>query len=98
MSKVRLIDANAFKQQVTAETIRQGLNTGKAALMLALIDAQPTIDPVRHARWEYFKDTGMWGCSDCKARITRNSWEGEDSFCRDCGAHGCGGGKGWINR
>lgn len=46
---MRRIDADAFKQQVCAETVRQGLNVEKTVLFCMLIDAQPTIDaePVR---------------------------------------------------
>ena len=87
----RMIDADALKQQVAAETIRQGLNTGKAALMLALIDAAPTIDPERHASWEYrayHDDEGerrfVASCTKCGQ--IRVAGIGLANYCPNCGA------------
>lgn len=39
---MRLIDADAFKQQVAAATIADDLNPEKCNMMCALIDGQPT--------------------------------------------------------
>jgi len=43
---MRLIDADVFKQQLAVETERQGLNIERLALLLLLIDLQPTVDAV----------------------------------------------------
>ncbi len=56
---MRLIDADAFRQQGAAETVRQGLNVEKIALLLMLIDMQPTVDAVEVVR-----------CKDCINRHT----------------------------
>jgi NADH pyrophosphatase NudC (nudix superfamily) len=83
---MRLIDADAFKAQVSAVTALQGLNVEKAALLLRLIDQQPTIDaePVVHARWmqdDTLKD--LYFCSKC---LTRDHRKPKHKFCPDCGA------------
>jgi hypothetical protein len=52
-----------------------------------LLTKAPTVaaEPVRHAAWEYFADTNMYGCSVCKARVTRGLVE-LGRYCRFCGA------------
>lgn len=39
---MRLIDADAFKKQVVAMTIKENYSVGKANAMMKLIDMQPT--------------------------------------------------------
>ncbi len=66
---MRLIDADAFKQQGAVETVRQGLNVEKVALLLMLIDMQPTIGAAPVVR-----------CRDCeKATLTMND---ELKYCK----------------
>lgn len=41
---MRMINADAFKEQVAAMTIKENLPVNKANAMLKLIDAQPTVN------------------------------------------------------
>jgi hypothetical protein len=90
---MRLIDADAFKAQVSAVTALQGLNVEKAALLLRLIDQQPTIDaePVVHARWMhdpadianfYAGDCSNCGCAPKRRSMSFKPWD----YCPNCGA------------
>lgn len=89
MSEQRLIDANAFlerkKRLCNFETLKNWVN------------AEPTIDPVRHGKWELkrFGEDGLNGhfiCSECNltipTRLTRTDFEHKclSKYCPNCGA------------
>lgn len=76
--KVRLIDANALKKDLTRFYDNE-------VTARELIDEQPTIEvqPVKHARWEICCDGYYPYCSNCK-----NEPQGREmtDFCPNCGA------------
>lgn len=88
---MRLIDAdhildfidNAIK---TAHGI--GLRPAAALCLKKRIEDEPTIDPVRHGRWEYIEDEyiDVCKCSECGViEYFNKGWE-KFNFCPNCGA------------
>lgn len=91
---MELIDRDALKKNLDTalEERRQGKNVIRQARMNVLcsftkeaLDAMPTIDPVKHGRWEF--EPGAMYCSVC-------GWvyeyyvglEEEWNYCPNCGA------------
>lgn len=75
---VRLIDADRLKRQVEGRSWRA---KGK---MVELIDNSPTVEPVKHGRWECESDMEtytIWRCSECGI-----GFENTSAYCRNCGA------------
>lgn len=72
---MRLIDAAALKRQFRVNS------SASQRVIEAEIDASPTIDPVRHGRWERESSLTNYGCTSCGAR----SWDRWD-YCPWCGA------------
>ena len=58
-----------------------------AALVLALIDNQPTVDvaEVRHGKWKYFKWCDF-KCSECGCISNSEPFKGKEKYCPHCGA------------
>jgi hypothetical protein len=58
--------------------------------ILQLLAAAPTIDPVRHARWDINKSPSgivTHRCTNCRCEPPRRSWRAKPyAFCPDCGA------------
>jgi hypothetical protein len=73
-----IYDIQMFSSVYHTPTIRRCVEEIKRAKTVAA-------EPVRHAAWEYFADTNMYGCSVCKARVTRGLVE-LGRYCRFCGA------------
>ena len=62
------------------------------------VNEQPTIDLVKHGRWEHEYDTGcvMWACSICGGRVIADAFTSATgtkgrSYCPYCGAKMDGG-------
>ena len=95
-SEVRLIDANALKNEMQrvvidiADTPAPDEYTSKLVAMLAKvfqkkIDEAPAVDaePVRHGRWIRQDDTyTRYVCSECKSK----NHGGHGRYCPNCGA------------
>ena len=54
----RLIDADKFKQEISAMAIKNNYPVRKANALCEIIDRQPTVDaePVRRGKWERVKE------------------------------------------
>lgn len=85
---MRLIDADRLREK------RRMFHTdeyGDLVVTLDDIDAAPTVDPVKHAKWEFTHKDGplkhMVSCSRCKTQ-DRFSLDvvGYFNYCPDCGA------------
>ena len=92
MSEVRLIDAGALLKKVYGWFNRDPQEADSqddmAASLAMEIDAAPTIDPVRHGRWEMDSDRpDTIICTDCDAGFDVWKHESKDfRFCPNCGA------------
>lgn len=76
---MRLIDANRLE-----DTWNQFLS------MIDNVEAQPTVDPVKHAHWiRKSKASGWWKCSNCNCTIWSEHEEDRTEFHRYCGRCGC---------
>lgn len=80
---MRLIDADAFKEQVAIMTLKENLPVNKANAMIKLIDTQPTVNGETEVETcgydelyaEWFK------CKNCgKENILATA-----AYCPDCG-------------
>lgn len=80
---MRLIDADAFKEQVAIMTLKENLPVNKANAMIKLIDAQPTVNGETEAEScgydelyaEWFK------CKSCRQENILST----AAYCPDCG-------------
>ena len=82
--EVRLIDANALKEQAFADT-----ETGEGIVYVEDIDEAPTIDPESlrpKGKWR-LNDDGSGTCLRC-CRITAACWDYDNAlpYCPNCGA------------
>ena len=83
MSEIRMIDANALIDYLGCP------EDDRDRAVNQIIDAAPTIDPVRHARWvekEYVIDDEIFEavvCGECEAN--RVAGIGLAKYCYDCG-------------
>lgn len=96
---MRLIDADElvkrFKIIANDNWNKQTPTSWGAAFSdaIEIVDEQPTIDPVKHGRWEKDSDTAFyWRCSECGCYLF---WRKEDyllrhedepNYCPNCGA------------
>ena len=107
---MRLIDADALKSDIAKLKESPWFNTKagyayrKEAIItveILCVDRAPTVDPVRHGRWEIYdtyKQTidgrtfdGWCECSECR---TMHPWDfSAYNYCPHCGAKMDGGGE-----
>lgn len=81
----RLIDADKFKQEISAMAIKNNYPVRKANALCEIIDRQPTVDaePVRRMKWIREPDCGITRCSICGWSIEECiDWD----YCPNCGA------------
>ena len=96
MSEQRLIDAFGVQRQLNMSYHGCGLDGFslgfRKALGLAIqtVENAPTIDPVRHGKWENHSGYDDWYCSECGFEI---NYDGDYpteydnfKFCGCCGA------------
>ena len=85
MSEVRLIDANALIEKAWDADTRCGY---VQVVDVGDIEAAPTIDPVKHGRWEWKDDPYEFFdkipvCSECGCTT---KYREITAFCPHCGA------------
>ena len=88
----RLIDANAMRQDWLENGENEFVYDTNA--VLDSIDAQPTIEaePVVHAYWQIYNESGDWRCSHCKVYHFHNgAMIKKYKRCPNCGAKMDGG-------
>ena len=80
---MRLIDADAIKYTARFTDYADGRMTSDAVITKCEIDSMPTIDPVRHGRWDLIdaREPMRYGCSVCHRMV----WHYEN-YCPNCGA------------
>lgn len=80
---MRLIDADRFKAYMQEEYLCYDHT-------LADIDAQPTVDPVKHGHWiDIDSESYTWKvrCSECSHERSMMSTQGKyPKYCEECGA------------
>lgn len=80
---MRLIDADVLRESFDS-------NTWQGEMLIAVVDAQPTIEaaPVVHGEWEKTSEyMPIYGCSICKERnLFKNGDNVFSNFCPNCGA------------
>lgn len=89
----RAIDADALHKRLYKEFDHNSRLVGKQAVasawqgaMQLLYDA-PTIDPVKHGKWEFDPDKYVWICSECRDWEIDGSLDDERThYCPNCGA------------
>ena len=94
MSEQRLIDAFGVQRQLNMSYHGCGLDGFslgfRKALGLAIqtVENAPTIDPVRHGKWEDYDGVIRINCSNCgKVYFNTTILEvGKCNFCPNCGA------------
>ena len=88
---MRLIDADQFKAKLLGLMDRKALTPSDSDCILDgvlnLLDEQPTIDPVKHGRWnldenEKIPRYQIKTCSLCGCRVNGTQF----NFCPRCGA------------
>lgn len=88
---MRPIDADELLDRVEWANTNPLLNHGETAVKL--INAAPTIDPVKHGKW--VNDNGLYKCTSCNDHCTVAGWADcipEEQmykafkFCPNCGA------------
>ena len=79
---MRLIDADALPR-LTQIFEANGKRREQEVVLSKIIDNAPTIETVRHGRWEVIDEAEprRYGCSICR----RLSWY-MDNYCPNCGA------------
>lgn len=91
----RLIDADKLRKDVLdLPNCYNGFSdTYDKAMILDLVDEQPTVDAVRHGRWIKNEYRSGWHCSCCGkddlyayAYTQNNERELQDFYCPNCGA------------
>ena len=85
---MRLIDANALKQQVESPYTEYPIMIQIRKALKDFIDEAPTIDPVKHGKWMY-KDLGGWHCSVCGEQAPfwcMATTQNLSNYCPNCGA------------
>lgn len=99
---MRLIDADAFKNEIREIGNERFLETGDqehlriAEMVCHYVNKQPTIDPVKHGKWVYKPTSEYDGyivCSNCDVYIPSHKLFGKDdeytntsNYCPHCGA------------
>lgn len=91
---MRLIDADALRDRILGWFHRDSqdadIQDDMAASVIMGIDAAPTVDPVRHARWLPVKDDygrhHQGQCSNCGCEPLRNPFHSPWMYCPNCGA------------
>lgn len=83
---MRLIDADALIEWMDREQVLRHITWFRAA-----IDNMPTIDPVKHGRWEPWDlswGRSVWSCSVCRDATEVPTEMGDPiyKFCPNCGA------------
>ena len=80
---MKLIDADAIKYTARFTDYADGRMTSDAVITKCEIDSMPTIDPVRHGRWDLIdaREPMRYGCSVCHRMV----WHYEN-YCPNCGA------------
>ena len=91
-NEVRLIDANALIEDITAAEENAGMGAVVAGTLRRYVNRRPTIDPESlrpKGRWEYVDDGVLIGngmhmeCSECSVwKIDRQ----RTPYCPNCGA------------
>ena len=76
---MRLIDADAIKYTARFTDYADGRMTSDAIITKCEIDSMPTVDPVKHGRWE--DCSNGWMCSVCKHDARKDY-----PYCPYCGA------------
>lgn len=87
----RAIDADALWKEVEPYGLHKGCIIGKhgglADILMDIIEKQPTIDPVKHGKWEFDPDKYVWICSECRDWEIDGSLDDERThYCPNCGA------------
>lgn len=93
MSKKRLIDGTKATKDIMkySRDLHEAGNTDAAGYVMwaaSIVDIQPTIDPVRHGKWEDYDGVIRINCSNCgKVYLNTTILEvGKCNFCPNCGA------------
>ena len=63
---------------------------------MACVELEPTVDPIKHGKWEYDVETAGFKCTECGKRIWGMTLEiasGDINYCPKCGAKMDGGSK-----
>ena len=91
-NEVRLVDANALIEDITAAEENAGMGAVVAGTLRRYVNRRPTIDPESlrpKGRWEYVDDGVLIGngmhmeCSECSVwKIDRQ----RTPYCPNCGA------------
>lgn len=84
---MRLIDADAIKYTARFTDYADGRMTSDAIVTKDEIDELPTVDPVKHGRWEKLYCMN-YKCSCCGAwwTVDRDSTIKDFKHCPNCGA------------
>lgn len=83
---MRLIDADSINWESVEE--EHGSRTPAVVACQSLIQNTPTIDPVRHGKWEETDDPMFRACSVCGYLEWRGLW---NNYCPECGTKMDGG-------
>ena len=104
MAEIRLIDANALRNEVYHAVLdvadspmpndyASKLAVKMGALIQKKIEDAPTIDaePIKHGIWE--EEPYVWRCSECQKWLMLEQGDADMNFCPHCGARMDGGDK-----
>lgn len=76
---MRLIDADKLQERAYQMRFDTRITEGGLALINYLLSEEPTVDPVKHGRWE--DCSNGWMCSVCKHDARKDY-----PYCPYCGA------------
>lgn len=85
---MRLIDADELEARLERYDVFESICT---ETVFDILNEAPTIDPVKHGKWEFGRQrgaTGYW-CTNCQSGFTGENAEWiakEHDYCPKCGA------------